>query len=44
MKAEELDEKFDNNEDVLEYFDLSSARRTGLETKPINIDFPIGDD
>jgi hypothetical protein len=40
MKAEELDEKFDNNEDVLEYFDLSSARRTGLETQPINIDFP----
>ncbi len=40
MKAEELDEKFDNNEDVLEYFDLSSFRRPGLETQPINIDFP----
>ncbi len=43
MKAEELDEKFDNNEDVLEYFDLTTARRSGLETQPINIDFPIGD-
>ena len=36
LKAEELDEKFDNNEDVLEFFDLSTLKRTGLETKKVN--------
>jgi len=40
MKAEELDKKFDNGEDVLEFFDLSTLRRPGLETKPVNVDFP----
>ncbi|MDJ0601601.1 MAG: hypothetical protein QNJ37_22490 [Crocosphaera sp.] len=28
MKAEELDKKFDNNEDVLEFFDLSTLKRS----------------
>lgn len=32
MKAEELDEKFDNNEDVLEFFDLSTLKRPELNT------------
>lgn len=41
MKAEELDKKFDDGEDVLEYFDLSSARRPGLEQKRVNVDFPV---
>lgn len=36
MKAEELDRKFDNGEDVLEFFDLSTLRRPGLETKPVH--------
>lgn len=40
MKAEELDQKFDNGEDILEYFDLSTLRRPGLETKRVNVDFP----
>lgn len=40
MKAEELDKKFDNGEDVLEFFDLSTLRRPGLETKPVNVNFP----
>jgi len=40
MKAEELDRKFDNGEDVLEFFDLSTLRRPGLETKPVKVDFP----
>ena len=40
MKAEELDRKFDEGEDVLEYFDLSTARRPGLATERIDIDFP----
>ena len=40
MKAEELDKKFDNGEDVLEFFDLSTLRHPGLETKCVNVDFP----
>ena len=40
MKAEELDEKFDNDEDVLEFFDLSTLKRPGLETKQVTINVP----
>jgi hypothetical protein len=40
MKAEELDQKFDEGEDVLEHFDLSSLKRPGLEIKRVNVDFP----
>jgi hypothetical protein len=41
MNAEELDRKFDEGGSVLEYFDLSTARRPALETKRINVDFPM---
>ena len=40
MKASELDEKFDNGEDVSEYFDLSTIRRPNLEPRRVNVDFP----
>ena len=40
MKAEELDKKFDAGEEVLEHFELSSARRPNLEAKRVNVDFP----
>lgn len=40
MKAEELDRKFDDGEDVLDYFDLSTSKRPGLEPQQINVDFP----
>lgn len=30
MKAEDLDQKFDNREDVLEYFDITTLNRPGL--------------
>ena len=41
MKTSNLDKMFDDNkEDVLEYFDLSSARRINQKQKRINIDFP----
>ena len=41
MKAEEFDKIFDENkEDIIEYLDLSKARRPNLEPKRINIDFP----
>jgi hypothetical protein len=31
--TEDLDQKFDNGEDVLEYFDLSTLKRPVIETK-----------
>ncbi len=41
MKAEEFDKIFDDNEkDIVDYLDLSTARRVNLEPKRINIDFP----
>jgi len=41
MKASELDKKFDeNNEDILEHFDMSTVRRINEEPKRVNIDFP----
>lgn len=40
MKAEDLDQRFDDGEEVLEYFDLETAKRPGLEMKRVNVDFP----
>ena len=41
MKAQEFDKIFDDNEeDIVEYLDLSTAKRPNLEAKRINIDFP----
>lgn len=41
MKTTELDKKFDDNqEDILQHFDLSSARLVNEKPKCINIDFP----
>lgn len=42
ITAEELDRKFDEGEeDVLDHFDLSTARRPGREVKRVNVDFPL---
>lgn len=40
IKASEFDKKFDTGESVLEYLDLSKARRPGREQKRVNVDFP----
>jgi hypothetical protein len=41
MKATELDKKFDDNqEDILDAFDLKSAKRINQEQKRVNVDFP----
>ena len=40
IKAKELDRLFDEGEDVLDFFDVSQAKRPGLETKRVNVDFP----
>ncbi len=41
MKAKEFDRKFDDGEDILEYLDLSQAKRVSQEQKRVNVDFPI---
>lgn len=40
ISATELDKKFDDGEDMSEYFDWSTARRPNLEPKRVNVDFP----
>jgi hypothetical protein len=40
MKADELDEKFDNGEDISAYVDWSQARRPNLEARRVNVDLP----
>ena len=42
MKAEEVDKKFDDNqEDILDHFDLSTAKRANQIQKRVNVDFPV---
>jgi hypothetical protein len=41
MKADELDKKFDDGEDISEYLDMSKARRPLQGQKRVNVDFPI---
>jgi len=41
MEPEEFDKKFDDGqEDMIDYLDLSTARRINQITKRINVDFP----
>lgn len=41
MKAEELDKKFDDNEEeVLEHLNLKTAKRPNQIQKRVNVDFP----
>lgn len=40
ITSEEFDKKFDNNEDILQYCNLSSAKRINLEHQRVNVDFP----
>ncbi len=42
MKAEEFDKKFDDNEeDIIDDLDLTTAKRPNLAQKRVNVDFPI---
>jgi hypothetical protein len=41
IKAEELDKKFDDGEDISEYLDWDKAVRPNLEQKRVNLDLPI---
>ena len=40
MKAKDFDRKFDEGEDITQYLDFSKARRSALEPKRVNVDFP----
>lgn len=41
MKAEELDKKFDDCEDISQFMDISKARRPQQDQKRVNVDFPV---
>ncbi len=41
MKAKEFDSKFESGKDIVEYLDLSRARRPEQEQKRVNVDFPV---
>lgn len=41
MKAKELDEKFDNGDDILDSLDLSKAKRVMQDQKRVDVDFPV---
>ncbi|VEN75302.1 conserved hypothetical protein [Candidatus Desulfarcum epimagneticum] len=40
MKAEKLDELFDNGEDITPYLDLATQKRPALEQRRVNVNFP----
>ena len=40
MKARDLDRRFDAGEDVMDFLDLTKARRPGQEQQRVNVDFP----
>jgi hypothetical protein len=40
ITAEQLDEMFDNGEDISAYVDWSKARRPIQEPRRVNVDFP----
>ena len=41
MKAKDFDEKFDNDEGILDCLDLSKAKRILQDQKRVNVDFPV---
>jgi hypothetical protein len=40
ISAEEFDKRFEAGEELMEYLDLDSAIKPGLETKRVSVDFP----
>ncbi len=41
MKIKELEDAFEAGEEMLEYLDLTTARRPVQEHKRVNVDFPV---
>ena len=40
ISTEEFDKLFEEEKDITSYLDLETAKRGGLETKRISVDFP----
>ncbi len=40
MKAKQLDNKFDNANNITQHLDLSKIRRPNQEQRRVNVDFP----
>ena len=41
MKAHEIDKKFDENNNITKYLEISKARIPKQEQKRVNVDFPL---
>ncbi len=41
MKASELDQRFDDGEDITTELDLGKVRRPDREQRRVNVDFPV---
>jgi hypothetical protein len=41
MKADDFDKKFNENENIIEYLDLTKIKRPKQEQKRVNVDFPL---
>lgn len=40
ITTQEFDELFEQEKDVVEFLDLKTAKRHGLETRRVSVDFP----
>jgi hypothetical protein len=40
ITTQEFDELFEKDEDITEFLDLKSAKRPGMETRRVSVDFP----
>ena len=40
ITAQQFDELFDQNEDITEFLDFKTAKRDGLKTRRVSVDFP----
>jgi hypothetical protein len=41
MKAKDLDNRFEDDKDIIDTLDLSQARRPNREQRRVNVDFPV---
>jgi len=41
MKAKDFDREFDENKNIIEYLDVSKAKRPKQKQKRVNVDFPL---
>lgn len=40
ITTREFDKLFDSNDEITEYLDLKTAKRDGLKTRRVSVDFP----